>query len=138
MKKFLIIPIILLLLSPLALAQITEEQLSLAKQFQGQELPGIAKKLFSKNEIVNIYIGEQTFNIAVQEHVVQELNQGLSENPTIDVIVTENAFNKLLSSEASGETFKELLDSKEIQLKPYGFFKKMKFGLAKWIATTFL
>ncbi|MDP2628311.1 MAG: hypothetical protein Q8P15_00240 [Nanoarchaeota archaeon] len=138
MKKLFVI-LVLLLAIPFAFAEITEEQLQMAKSLEGQQLPEIAQKLFAKNEVINVYMGEnQKFQVNIQSYIIMAVEEGLNPKPTIDLKITESGFEKLTTTQDLKTTLTELLDSKDLKLEPHGFFKSIKFGLAKWVATTFL
>jgi len=97
------------------------------------------QKLLADNEQINVIIGEQqTLNVVIESNKVVSVGEGALEENTLDVLVTEGALSQLSTTQDIGTTFKELLDNKEIQFKPKGFFKKMKFGIAQWIAGFFL
>ena len=118
MKKVLFLILVLGLLSPIALAQVTDEQKQQLQLLQGQEVPGIMQKLLADNEQINVIIGEQqTLNVVIESNKVVSVGEGALEENTLDVLVTEGALSQLSTTQDIGTTFKELLDNKEIQFK---------------------
>ena len=150
-KKSIIISVIfaLVLVMPLAAAttptqpisEIEREQVEAAqviqleqfKQYEGQQVPGIAQKLLSANERINLKIDDAQISIILENYIVKSIQQGSLDDNTIEIITSQSAVNSLLSSEDTKATAKELIANKEIQIKPKGFFKKMKFGIAKFL-----
>lgn len=98
------------------------------------EVPEAARIIVKDDERINLIIQDtRTINAVLENYVVVSVNEGELEDSTLDLLVEPSAIDKLANSEDLKTTLKELLDSKEIQIKPKGFFSKIKFGIVKLI-----
>ncbi|HLC63426.1 MAG TPA: hypothetical protein VJJ21_03840 [Candidatus Nanoarchaeia archaeon] len=108
-------------------------QLEQLKQYEDQQVPGIAQKLLSANERINLNIDDSKLNIILEDYIVKSIQQGSIDDNTIEIITSQSAINSLLSSEDTKTAAKELIARKEIQIKTKSFFKKIKFSIAKFL-----
>lgn len=136
MNKLPLLIILAVLLIPLAGA-LTEEQFTQLKQLENQQVPSLAQKLLAANERINIKIDNEQIAIIIENYKISSVNKGKLEDNTIDIITSQAAIDKLSASKDPKTTLKDLLKSKELIIKPKGTFKKIKFGLAKFILKFF-
>ena len=108
-------------------------QLEQLKQYEDQQVPGIAQKLLSANERINLNIDDSKLNIILEDYIVKSIQQGSIDDNTIEIITSQSAINSLLASEDVKAAAKELIARKEIQIKTKSFFKKIKFSIAKFL-----
>ena len=108
-------------------------QLEQLKQYEDQQVPGIAQKLLSANERINLNIDDSKLNIILEDYIVKSIQQGSIDDNTIEIITSQSAINSLLASEDVKAAAKELIAKKEIQIKTKSFFKKIKFSIAKFL-----
>ena|SRR3989344_2452400 len=102
------------------------------KQLEGQQVPSIAQKLLAANERINLFVDDTSASIILENYKVSSVSQGSLTDNTITITTSQAAIDSLLSSEDVKATAKELIAKKEIKIQTKGFFKKLKFGLAKF------
>src|SRR3989344_1736208 len=107
------------------------------KQLEGQQVPSIAQKLLAENERINLFVDDTSANIILENYKVASVSPGSLTDNTITITTSQSAIDKLLASEDVKTTAKELLAKKEIKIQTKGFFKKIKFGIAKLILKFF-
>ncbi len=101
-----------------------------ATQFQDQELPEFAKKLFY-NERINIHItGEETIvlGIITDKGRITTISEQPVDEPTLNIYATTEAIEKIMAAEEPLLRFQQALQQKEIRYEGVGITKKMKFG----------
>lgn len=90
-----------------------------------------------KNEKVQVNVqmdsgSAEQFNVVIAKGKLVSVDKGAVDGATYDVSVPECEFNALLETKDSGVAGKLFMEGKLV-VKPVGFFKKMKFGVAKMI-----
>lgn len=98
------------------------------------QLPSALINTFG-NERINAEISGETIGVVLEDGKILELQKGPVENPTLEIEVSEEAINSLLSQETPEESFalaQELLKSKEIDYRGVGFFSRIKFAIVKF------
>ncbi len=89
-----------------------------------------------KNERVQVNVqmgsGLEQFHAVIVKGKLTSVDKGAIEGATYDVYVPECEFNALLKSMNAGVAGKIYMDGKLV-VKPVGFLKKMKFGVAKMV-----
>src|SRR3989338_327399 len=96
------------------------------------EVPEAARILVKENERINLIISDtRNLNVVLANYKVSTINEGLLEDSTVDIIATRNAVNQMSTTDNVKETLTELINNKEIEVKPKGFFNKLKIGFAK-------
>ena len=138
MKK-LIAVLLLLAFLPVVNAQsnfdigaVSIEQLQEIAARKNIEVPEAAIILVKENERINLIISDtRNLNVVLANYKVSTINEGLLEDSTVDIIATRNAVNQMSTTDNVKETLTELINNKEIEVKPKGFFNKLKIGFAK-------
>ncbi|MBS3153588.1 hypothetical protein J4426_03435 [Candidatus Woesearchaeota archaeon] len=138
MKK-LIAVLLLLAFLPVVNAQsnfdigaVSIEQLQEIAARKNIEVPEAARILVKENERINLIISDtRNLNVVLANYKVSTINEGLLEDSTVDIIATRNAVNQMSTTDNVKETLTELINNKEIEVKPKGFFNKLKIGFAK-------
>ena len=131
-SKRLIILFMIVLMSSLAFAQggLYAELKSMTGQYQGEVMPQPFKSVFG-NERINIYIDDLNMNAVTAEGKLIALQEGLLDDPTMNLYSTEATINKILNSENAGEDLQNALDNKEITYSGVGTGKKIKLFFVK-------
>lgn len=98
-----------------------------------QELPGFTKRLFG-NEQMNIHVAleggeEVVIGMVTEKGMIKSVEKGELTKPTLNVYMSQETIQDILSSDNQLQTFQEALKNKEITYKAVGLRKKIKFGL---------
>ncbi len=141
MKYFSVILIIFsLLLSSLAVADLSTDVTILSQQLSGTELTGVAGAML-KSEKVNVYIkdGENTqvFGLVTEKRKVISLAEGELEEPTLKVFSDLATITSIQNSATPADDLKKALDEGKITYEAVGFFKKVKFGFSNFFTKMF-
>ena len=137
MKKIISI-VMLILISTLVLAEkpmlISEPGVeakinAYASQYSGQDIPSPFKSLI-KNEVINIYIDDLTWNVITEDGKLTSISKGEAKDATIMVYTSKATIEKILSSGSKAKAAQEALDNKEITYKGATFGKKFKLFFA--------
>jgi plastocyanin len=131
--KRLIFLVAVLVLSSMVLANLEGEIEELSQNFVGQELPESLGKLFG-NEIINIHLdkedgGQLITGLVIADNVVESLQLGTIESPSLNVYSSEGVLNDIKTSSNPLAEARNALESGEISYQAVGFFNKIKFGL---------
>lgn len=96
----------------------------------GTELPD---KVPFKNEIMNVYIGEEVYgSLEISKGIVIDFSCLENENPTYGVYVnSQETVNYIATSEDILEAYEEKSASGELAIKGFGFGKKIKLAFVK-------
>jgi len=129
-----------LLLSTLAVADLSGDVAKFGQSLIGTKLTGVAGSML-KNERVNIYIkeGEATkvFSLITEKMVVTSLTEEELKDPTLKVFTDVDAFNNIKNSVNPYNELKKALDEGKITYEAVGFFKKIKFGFSNFFTKLF-
>ncbi|MBS3126542.1 hypothetical protein J4228_00070 [Candidatus Woesearchaeota archaeon] len=99
-------------------------------QFQGQELPEFAKRLFY-HERINIHItGEEAIVIGIitDKGMITTISEKLADDPTLNVYATTEVIENIMAAENPLIRFQQALQQKEIRYAGVGIAKKIKFS----------
>lgn len=104
---------------------------TLKPQIISQMNEGLARapkpiKMIIGSERINIYLGEERVGYEFNNAQIKEIYSYGIDDPTLDVIIDKN-----LLSEQNVDLMRALNEGK-IQIKPVGFFKKVKFRILKF------
>lgn len=104
---------------------------TLKPQLVSQMNEGLAQapkpiKMIVGSEKINVYLGEEKVGYEFNNAQVKDIYPYGIDNPTLDLLL-----DKSLLKEKNVDPIKALSEGK-IQLKPVGFFKKIKFGTLKF------
>ncbi len=116
-------------------AQVTQEEISALKEFEGQELPEIAGKFFG-NEKITLYIDSnsnqtQTISITTKDKKFESITTQEIENPTINAYTSQETITKIKQSQNPLEEFASSLENGEITYKGATFTSKIKLTFIK-------
>ncbi len=108
-----------------------------------ESVPGFVTTLFG-NEQINIYVsevkqindvGEAIYSISMKEGVMENIQEGAIEEPTMNAYLSEETLLKLLWSEDPFNDFKAALDEGSVTYQAVTLTGKIKYGLAGLIGT---
>ena len=113
-----------------------ENALEYKDRIVGQSVPEQAP---FKSEVINLYISEEPFgHVALEEKKIKDLSCLKNENYDYEVYFKDTeTITKLLESEDTLETYKELKKSGDIEVKAKGLGKKVKLGFINFILKFF-
>lgn len=96
----------------------------------GQQIPD---KIPFKNEIINIYISEEIFGyVVLNNSYVDEFNCSVNLDQTYDVFIKDyNIIGEIQESKDPVNLLNEKIKSGDVEIKGYGFVKKVKLGIVK-------
>jgi hypothetical protein len=105
----------------------------ITKDIEGKELPNFLTFII-KNEKINGYItlnnGEiATLNVIIEDGVITKLEEGESEESTLEVRTNEKTITKIISSENPGLELKKAMDDGNINYKAIGITNQIKVGV---------
>ncbi|MAG78050.1 hypothetical protein CL616_01665 [archaeon] len=133
MKRLILILTVILLL-PVVSAEYDLEDL---QSYIGRELPTGASSLFGDQRI-NVFIedGEEEVRLygITEDGVLQSIEEGSVEDPSLDVFTTMEVVNELQESDDQLNDLQEALDNNDITYEAHGFFNKLRFGLGSIFA----
>ncbi len=137
MRKLVLLFGILFLFS-FASAQIqVNEKINFLKQFEGEELPGIAGASFG-NERMNLYVesGEEIIVISLitENKKFASVTEGELTNPTLLIYTDETTLKEIENSEEPLGAFESAINDGKITYTGVGFGKKIKFAFMKILA----
>ena len=138
MKKLIAI-LLLLVFIPVVNAQsnfdigaVSIEQLQEILSNQAIEVPESARSLVKSDERINLIITDtRELNVILENYKAVSINEGRLQDSTVDIIATKNAVNTMSTTDDQKGSLTELINNGEIQVKPKGFFGKLKIGFAK-------
>ena len=108
------------------------EQLQEILSNQAIEVPESARSLVKSDERINLIITDtRELNVILKNYKAVSINEGKLEDSTVDIIATKNAVNTMSTTDDQKGSLTELINNGEIQVKPKGFFGKLKIGFAK-------
>jgi hypothetical protein len=141
LKKLFLVLMFLLFTISLTFAQEIDDEILKLQELQGQEIPGIAGRLFG-NERINLYVDlndgtRETITILTKKKIFISLEKGELENPTLIVYTTEQTLRELQNSENILQTFETYLKNGDISYQALGIGKKIKFGFLKILGKVF-
>ena len=132
--KLLSIIIVIALVIPIVQSQISDQQIDdFKKEIEGQQLPSTAQKLLAPNERINLIIDSTNINIILKEYKIESVQKGVLEDNTLEISTSQSVIDKISAAQDQKKTALESLNRGEIQIKTKGFFKKIKFSIAKFI-----
>lgn len=137
MNKLIVVILVLALVSlvsaqELNLMSTPTDQIQQVLSEKHFEIPKPARMLLKSNENINIIVGNtRSINVVLEDYKIASVKDGTSEEATINVYATENAIKELENTKNTKKTLKDLLKSKELQIKPKNFSGRMKVGIAK-------
>jgi hypothetical protein len=139
MKKIFILGLIFIFSFLLVGASEIDEEIQKLKDFSGEELPGIAGKLFG-NERINLYItnneGEEIIvGIITEDKKFKDILNEEVENPTLIAYTDEAILRDIGNSEDVLGSFENALSEKRITYKAVGLGNKIKFGFLRVLAS---
>lgn len=125
-----------LLLMPLAAAFEMPDLAVLKDTYNSNiaQVPGYVRALIG-NERINAYLQlndgtNLTVTATTEKGIIQTLDYGENEKPTLVVSTTEATADSITIAENPGESLRNAIDNKDIKIKAVGF-KKVKWGLGK-------
>ena len=131
MKKSAILIILILLNSLIVLAELNDTELKdiTSKINEKRQLipPGLAK-IFNELNAVVIIDGIEYTAISTNGELTQ-LSNGKPENPTMEILVSEESIRDILNSKI---TFGEALEKGKVIYRPISNKSKIVFGIAKF------
>ncbi len=139
MSKIFCLSLVLVFSFLLVGASEVDSTLEEIKKFSGEEIPGVAGKLFG-NERMDIYIsmnnGEEIVVGIVTENkkFVGAQKEGI-ENPTLRVYTDEKTLKEIQNSEDVLGSFETALNNEDIDYEAVGFGKKIKFGFLRFLSS---
>lgn len=145
MKKLMLSVILsLVLLMGLAVAEVVSlggQVEQIAAEVEGQELPAPLDALFKDQKVV-LHLqdpGKEEFmiSLAMNGKVVESLQVGDLENPTLEVFTDQATLEQVASASNPVQELKIAFDNEKISYQAYGFFNKMKFAMVFRMWNTF-
>ncbi len=131
-RKIIIFNMVLLLLLPLAFADLGESLDLALSEVEGEELPKPLGTLFG-NEQINFYLalnnGEEiVISLVTEDKVIKSVSTEEVTEPSLNVYSDEDTVRKLLASNNPVPLLKKALDEKKITYKAVGLLNKVKFA----------
>ncbi|MFH0701243.1 MAG: hypothetical protein V2A62_02280 [Candidatus Woesearchaeota archaeon] len=141
MKNYIILMIIsVLLLSVIAVADLSADAAALSKELTGTKLTGVAGSML-KNEKVNVYVkdGEKTLilSLVTEDKQVLSLEEKELSNPTLKVFTDSITITAIQASPTPAVALKTALEDGRITYEAIGFWHKMKFGFSNFFVKMF-
>jgi len=110
----------------------------LKKQVEGQDLTGLAGKLFA-NEKVNVYVTaddglEFIVGVETKNKKVVLVQEGGVEKPTLQVYTSEKVIREIMAAHDPVAELQQGLQGGKITYKAVGFLNKVKFSFISLFA----
>lgn len=128
--------IMLIVLSSLVSAVHLEDMNAAIAAVKGKTIPQPFKMLFG-NERINVYVGEERYNVETNNGLIMGFAEGLSDDPTMNVYTSDPVIDRILNSDSKASAFKDALDNKDVIYEGVGVGKKMKFWFMRRAATIY-
>lgn len=137
---FIVLFVLYLLLAQAVIAQqdIISELLSTGEDLKGTELPSALGALFG-NERINLHVrlnsGEEVvLGLTIENKVIQGIQEGELDDPTMNTYVGEDAINEIMDSDDPTSSLMDALDNREITYRGVGFFNWLKYVIVSIIS----
>jgi len=134
-QKMILVSLMLLLVTSMVVVaetDLTAQVNDLKAQVEGQELTGLAAKLFA-NDNINIYVkmenGQQfVVGVVTKDKVVSSVAVGALESPTLKIYTDEKTIAEIQSSSSPVGGLQLALREKRITYEAVGFMNKVRFA----------
>lgn len=114
------------------IGNVSIERLQEITATKGLIVPESVRFMVKEDERINLIVKDTiNLNVVLENYALTSINEGLLENPTLEIVATRDAVNTVSKSDDAKTTLTEAINSGEIQINPQGFLGKVKFGFAK-------